>query len=773
MTLGKRSLAFVLIVLYVGAVWVRVESLGESNYPYYKGESGTNFRLAQMIASDGRLPAIDQRDSRPEGYSPSRAKPTGVEYFTGYAYRLIRPFTDVSEKRFSGILAILVFSLSVFTMYALTHRVWDCQAAGGFAALLVAFSAPLIALTDGRDFLHAPYAFVVVSLHLVFFATTAVRFSVSRMVLTALVALALFGIWGSAGLYLAVFGVLVLLVPRLSTQTRRSVLASHLAATFVAGIVFPHLRAERFVFAWPMAWLLVATAYLFLRDKLPRRVPGWAYTLIAFAVLTLFFGLFRRGAGGSLDPLAYWYYRLRFIGEKPDDPVLLPGVVRLAWTGDHAPPSVLVLLEFFLPLLLLLPFAVGVFRGVQSEKQFSPWLYIVGVGLGTAVFLFDRGTVFSAALVAFPFVSGAFRGFGTHLKTRAAPTAVALALVGTSLPFAPAKFDVVTLLGERLGSVRLSSTGFVWTSIGNADRDLVRAIATKTSTRSDVILATPGTSSLIATFAGRSTVLVPGIYSREVAAKTVDALSGFYTGEDDFVERCETLGVTCVVYSIDMLLDESLYSPRYLSATAGDIENSLAYEMHFAPETLRHFELVYEDDNYRLFRVTKETKPAFLTDHPPVYQKEILGTVGGDLAAFYSRIIDILATYQTAVDAQTRNDEEGAIRRFSYCLDQAPSFTAARLGMGDSLMRLGKSEQAYEAYSRVLAYAPDNAHALYYGALSLAYRGRRSEALHLVDLLLTATAEQETRTEALDLKAALESGRPIEMPRRSSGDGSK
>ncbi|MBP2681452.1 MAG: hypothetical protein H6Q78_1315, partial [Candidatus Krumholzibacteriota bacterium] len=121
----------------------------------------------------------------------------------------------------------------------------------------------------------------------------------------------------------------------------------------------------------------------------------------------------------------------------------------------------------------------------------------------------------------------------------------------------------------------------------------------------------------------------------------------------------------------------------------------------------------------------------------------------------------------TAVAAQARGDEKGAIARFLYCLDQAPAFTAARLGVGDSLLRLGKPSDAFGAYGSVLQYAPDNTHALYYGALSLAYIGRREEAGRLIDLLLTATAQQDIRSQALDLRAAIESGRPIALPRKA------
>ena len=99
MTLGRRNLTIILIALYVGAVWVRLESLGQFEYPYFAGESGTNYRHAHSISADGSLPSLDTRASWPEGFSPAKAKPNGMEYFTGFAYRLARPFSDIAGGR--------------------------------------------------------------------------------------------------------------------------------------------------------------------------------------------------------------------------------------------------------------------------------------------------------------------------------------------------------------------------------------------------------------------------------------------------------------------------------------------------------------------------------------------------------------------------------------------------------------------------------------------------------------------------------------------------
>jgi hypothetical protein len=492
------------------------------------------------------------------------------------------------------------------------------------------------------------------------------------------------------------------------------------------------------------------------------------YVAGVFAVVTLVLEPFRSGGTGVLDPLSYWYYRFRFVDGKPGDPTLLPDAVRLAWDYDHAPPGTARLVAFFLPLVLLFPFVVLGIRAIGREKSRALWVPLALAAVGTAVYFLDRRAVFSAALFAFPLVSGAFRGFGFRAKTRAVPATLAVAVLVLTSPLVSTHADVVRRMNNRLGLFSSSNAGFTWASIGNADRDLVRFLTTRTSTRSDVLLAPPQISSLVTTFAGRSTVLVPGVFPRAMVRKTTETLSDFYGDENGLYTRCEALGATYVLYSIDVLLDRSPYSPLYASGVTAAPEKTLAYKMHFAPEMLRRFQLVYENDTYRLFRVTADVKPVFLTDHPPVYQEGILSEHGNDLDTFYSRILDILATYETAVAAQTRGDEKGAIPRFLYCLDQAPAFTAARLGVGDSLLRLGKPNEAFKAYNSVLQYAPDNTHALYYGALSLAYIGRKDEAGRLADLLLTATAQQDIRAQALELKAALESGRRIEIPRKAA-----
>jgi hypothetical protein len=720
MTLGRRQIALVLIALYVGAVWARLESLGAQEYPYFDGESGTNYRYARTIAAEGSLPAADTSALPPGGFSPAAARPNGAEYLAGFAFRLVHPFSDVAEKQFASVLTILVSSLCVFTFFFLARAIWSCAAAGVFAAFLAAFFGPLAAVTDGREFLHAPYAFLLVTAHLALFMRYVSRPSTARAVIAAFAALALFGVWNAAGLYAVLFIVGVLAFAPLARRDRRRIAAAHAAAIAVALAAFPYLRS---------------------------------------------------GGSGLAAPAAYWFYRLRFLAGKPDDPSALPAVVRLLWNGDRAASGPYALLAFFLPLVWLVPAAVSAIRERRRESKTPVAVPLAAAAIATALFLVDRSAVFAAALAGILFVSGTFRGFSRGWPSRIGPVFVAAAIVATSSPLFSPSADLTRLAGSRAGLYPPRPGGFTWVSVGNADRELVRHLVTRTSTRSDVILAPSDVSSVIAGFAGRHTVVAPGVFTPEMAARTVEITAAFYTDERRLAETCGAAGATYVLYSIDVLLDASPYSPRYLAGFDGNVAETLAYRMHFAPEKLRNFQLVYENDNYRLFRLTAGSEPVFLSDHPPVYQEAILRALGNDLGAFYGRIVDILATYRTAVAAQARGDEEAAISRFRYCLEHAPFFTRAWLGVGDSLLRMGKPEEAYAAYRRVLSYAPDDTHALYYGALSLAYTGKRDDALRLIGLLLSATGDVDIRKEAIELERALKSGQRIELPPRAAPAG--
>jgi tetratricopeptide (TPR) repeat protein len=239
-----------------------------------------------------------------------------------------------------------------------------------------------------------------------------------------------------------------------------------------------------------------------------------------------------------------------------------------------------------------------------------------------------------------------------------------------------------------------------------------------------------------------------------------------YGSEEDVYQMCRTARIDYVLYSIDVVLDTGPYSPRYLGAATVSPE-STAFKMHFEPESLRRFTLVYENDHYRLFQVTGEPQPIFATDHPPFYQRDLLGKADRNIDTFRTLAVDVMLTYSEALKALAHGNAEGARRRLEWCLQQAPRYTDARMALADAFVALKQPEDGLRAVTSVLQYAPDHTGALYYAAYLSGQLGRKDQAKAYLSLLFTIEHDPERIRRAQTLQYAIEHDLPIGEPTSS------
>jgi hypothetical protein len=755
MKVSKFRVRIILVTLFVIAVWIRFNAAGEQLYPYYKGESATNYGHAKLIAESGTLPPLVTKMSWPDGYPPSRVGPNGVEYVTGISYRVVSLFSDLSLKEFSGYLSMLILSLCVFPFFSLARHLWYSRAAGVLAAFFVAFSTPLITVTMGREYLHGPYAILLISCHLALFVAYLGRPSTAVLVLSPLLALALAAVWRVADLYLAFFAVLLLLCSGEDTRQRSKLMVAHLVVMLVAGVLLPHLRADRFLLSWPLFIVLTSTVYLFTKRSLPSKIPGWVWVAGGTIILTLLVRPIAGGGIGTLSDVEYWFYRLRFLFGRPDDPLALSDTARFLWTQAHASPLVITLVALFLPFLFLVRETIVALRDIREEHKVVIWPPVALAFVGVILFLIDRTAVTAAALGLFTLAAASARGITRTVRPRIIAVTIACAIMLLQTLALSGGANPTHRIASVFGISPRQADEFLWLSVGNADLDLVRHLTTRTSVV-DATLAPPAISSLLVSFAGRTTVLTPGVYTANEMERTNGHMAKFYDHEDELYAVCDAHDIKYVLYTIDLALDRSNYSPRFATGLSHVDEQSLVHKMHFEPETLTHFNLVYENDNYRLFRVTKSMEPVFLTDHPPVYDKSTLRRHAGDYEQFYEAIVDALLTYQLALDAQAQGNDPEAVWRFRYCLGIVPGYTNAWLGVGDSLLRMGDIEAANAAYGRALESSPDNALALYNSALTLVRLGKPVAAQGLLDVLISSSRDRAMVQQARELKTAID-----------------
>jgi len=159
--------------------------------------------------------------------------------------------------------------------------------------------------------------------------------------------------------------------------------------------------------------------------------------------------------------------------------------------------------------------------------------------------------------------------------------------------------------------------------------------------------------------------------------------------------------------------------------------------------------------------VTESAETVFLTDHPPVYQLDAFEQLGGDVEAFRRRMIELVLTYRDATVDRARGNFDGSLRKLSWCLQQAPGFTLARIGIGSTLTRAGRLEEARDVLLSVIGYAPDNTLALYQAAYVLAALEETDRASDYLDILFATATDPDLIDKARLLKTFVDQGIPV------------
>ncbi|MCI0452787.1 MAG: tetratricopeptide repeat protein [Candidatus Latescibacteria bacterium] len=755
MRLKRPAVFFILLALFVGALATRSATRDRLDSPYFKGTSAMVYAHA-LAASEGTpLDTVSIKADHPDGYVPARYRADGFERAWAAAFRAARFVSEVDGRDFARRVVMFLAALCVFTMYALARRLWNCQAAGLVAAFLVAFWSPFVIATNGRTFTHTTLAPFFLSAHAALvvstLAATSRRGALGRATAAALAAFVLAVSWEPGRYVLAIWSVSLALLARRGHA--RELLAGQALAVIAACVFSPHLVATRAVGSLATA-LVVASAVLAWRH--PRSAAWRAAALLLGVALSLWVATIpvRAGATEQFPAFSYLVARAAHLFGKPEA-AALSDWVRHVWSLDHAPLAPHVAIAVLLPFGLLA--AAFVLNTELRERRGLFVASVVVAAVATIATLVDRSILPASALVMAAVVCGGARAPSKSVRVRVPLVGLAVLVMLAGTVFRGGSADVVYQLARKAGVANRDPHSFLWVSFENTDRELVRFVATRTSVR-ESILAPDDLSALLLAFSGRTVTGLPGATSRMPAEKHVALTRAFYGTEEELFEACRSARINYVVYSIDVLLDTDRYSPRYLAGVTSVDAASMAYRMHFDPESLRRFTLQYENDHYRLFAVTESPQPIFATEHPPFYQTDLLQKANRDVEAFRRLVAEVMLTYAEARKALARGNAEGARRRLEWCLLQAPRYSQARIALADALMNLDRYQDARRVIAALIEYAPDNTSGLYYAAYIDAQLGRPDEAKRYLALLLTIERDPDLIQRARALESFLEQG---------------
>jgi len=632
---------FVVAVAAIGLVAVtlkerRFEESGLTAVSTFWMESAQRFRYVREVADGRFVPQVDRRMQSPDGYAPW-SDTVLQEVLYGSAARRAG-VTDEELAPFVRSLTRAVSASAVIPVALLCLAVTRRRDAALLGALLWAVALPVTERGTGGVIFREDLAIPILLWHLAALGLWARRPGIPAALASGIfLALALL-LWKVTTFYALLLAAFLGTAHWLGRARAGDLLPGTLAllAPVVGACFLPlSLQHDSFITSTAMLALFAVAGAMVIDLVAQRRSKGGrprkAIVWLPIAAL-LFAGLrfllpAEVGYGHAWETIAA---KLQHLGVKPEDPASLSFHARHYWTGNYESPTlrrlardwpllVLVALPGLLYLLAWwrprfarreetrervpppLPIRLLEGRGPTEPllglgSHFVLWL---SVAFGGAYLLFRKFVL----LAAIPLVLLAALGFAAPRRMRRRIRV--LLLIGT-LAVAAQGWGLVPDVGELL-DLPPSQEGWdpVVVHPGSAFDELARELPRLTD-EDEPVLASFIISPFVLAYLDRPTVLhcffegdLPERYRRITEARFGD--------EEALWSVAREYGARWYLHEAQHLLrTDRRMSQRYVADRIDWPHDSVLVSMQLAPERLKRFELTWENDWFRLYRVLDE-----------------------------------------------------------------------------------------------------------------------------------------------------------------------
>lgn len=661
--IGRRGAVLAALLLALGAgVYLRVRhSIATARYSaddgtgYFRAESALQYRYARLLAQGEAVPEVDRGLQHPEGVRTRAELTLLMERATAWTWFALPLKPRGDFHRFVVLWVAVVSSLSIPALYLLGLRLTRSAPAALGAALAYGASWAAVSSVSGSYGFQA-FALPLIHWCLALSAGALDPASTGRVWRTAGAGLALMAALASWHFTRFFFASLVLAFAWAAWQARsergelgrlRQTFTVLVAFAVLSGVLVGHLRESRFIISPAMA-LAYGLAFAL---HYPSRAK-WAAAATLGAVGLMMINIPDGGAYGHVYGLLI--EKLRHGLRKPVDPAELGWHARLLWNGAFDSPDPSALVFTALPLVLLLAP-----RLLRKDPEPAP---SAGRLVDALALLYLGGAALAARLMPFAasfLCLAALRGLKPGRAAVWVGVVAGLELLKCLAPSSPLN------LAMR-ASAKLAAPERAPSASWAHERELLRWLAV--NAEGVPVVAGYGLSASLAAYAGTPVVLHPKFETAAIRVKVAAFLSALYSDEESLFSFCRKNEAGLLVYSVDSILDDTQDGPRYASGSMRLTTASPAYLLHFKPETLKRFELVYQNPEFRVYSVggAGKAKPPYL----PVY----------DLSLYKPR----LEGERLWLDTASVNERIRQARQ---------RLTLARL-----LARVGQTERALAAY---------------------------------------------------------------------------
>ncbi len=744
---GREIALVVLLVAALATVGVfgaslkqqRFELLGQSADGTFWMESAQRFRYMRMVAQGEEIPAVDARMQAPDGY-PTRSDTILQEELYGRLIRAARAraeetgATAPSPAASARAISRWVSASSVFPMALLVLGLTRRRDAALVGAAAFLFALPVAERGTGAALFREDIAVPALLWHLAFLgmwtrrprhvrgdaptphnAPAALASGVALAVALLLWKVVAFHLLLLAGFFATAF------LLRRDRPARLATGWALLMLPAVAACFLPlHLRHDGFLTSTAMLasyGLLFAFAGAALTKKAP---VAWLVAGAGVFAAARFALPREAGLDHAWETIIA---KLRYLDRKPDDPSLLSFHARHYWTGNYFSPTLLRLARDwpFLAAAALpgLVFAVrwwpakgGEGAGREPDRppptrllegdgpavplrpaasHFVIWLV---VALGGSYLLFSKLQLFAAIAAA------ALVGLG-FAAVRRLRRPLRAAIVGLILVGVAHSWGAVPGADVLLPPPPASSPTVVFPP---ASMNRMATFVEEHTGPDDPILASFVVSPFLLTYLDRPTVL-HCFFEGDLLGRLEEVVTARFGSEEELADVARKYGAVYYLHEAHhSLRTDARMSQRYIADRIDWPADAVVMKMSFAPESLRHFELVAEDGFFRLFRVRDEPGRARRTETPtPLWNRRLFTHLFGDPLKGSTprddglRPVHLLHIEQQAEDFLERSRRGGFPQRewaLQKAAEVAPYRPEPHLGLAKLYGEMGRHDRA-------------------------------------------------------------------------------
>ncbi len=583
-------------------------------------EAAFHFRHARMVKDGIGIPALDKQIQYPEGIEIWKHCTPVMDWLYGTLYRLGLtmglPFHQFVMKAQS-----IWSALSIFAIFLGGVALWKNRWGALLATIFYAFSLGF--MDRGIMYLRENFALPLVWFFLALFLM-AVRdrarwkniwLSIGS---ASLLVLALAS-WHVTRFYFLFFiaGLVITQLPFKGIDVlnnnyfhnlRRALLIIT-SASLIAALFLPVLKLSKFLIA-PSMMLGYGLLLCYYILPLYSRFRGKVYYFLSMILLISFFFIsyaLEKAAGLYSHVEELFKAKIFFLGMLPEDPNLVSFEAKVVWNGALVSPSPTTFLILTLPGLIVLGFVITMISRDWLQRKNNRIALMIPLLALFAICCFAlvlRLHVLIHAPVAF---LAARIGYSPHRKYRIIGICVLVGLICLQL---------FLLIPSKISIMQPNI---------NVIRSLVDFIKKETPEHA-VFASEFNLGPTIACDANRAVLVQSKFENIKVRKKIEELYNAMFESEDKLLAVCKKYGATYFVLGINTVLDTTKESLRYISGRTRINKNMVAYKMHFKENELRHFHLIFQNPNYRIFKIGDEPIPPLPPEqYWPIWDANMLG----------------------------------------------------------------------------------------------------------------------------------------------------